>query len=239
MKKLNVLAIVAIFVMGFASVSCDSRKSVSLKSGVDSVSFLIGASYGGGLKENIKTFPGGEAGNVNALIDGFVKAAQGDTLLLGLSQEEAQAYVNNYFQQAQVRAADVTLKEGENFLAQNKGKDGVFTTESGLQYKVLTEGTGIKPTLEDTVLVHYTGKMLDGTEWTVFESSVERGEPVKFGVGQVIPGWKEGVLLMPKGSKYTLWIPAELGYGAPGQGPIKPNSALEFEVELLDVFKAK
>jgi FKBP-type peptidyl-prolyl cis-trans isomerase len=237
MKKLNVIAFMAIYAMSFASVSCDSRKTVSLKSGVDSVSYLIGASYGSGLKENIKTFPG-EPGNIKALINGFVKAAEGDTLLLGMTQTEAQTYVNNYFQQAQTRAAETTLKEGNDFLNKNKGEAGVITTESGIQYKVITEGTGPKPAFEDTVQVHYTGKLLDGYK---FDSSVDRGQPAKFVLDQVISGWREGVSLMPQGSKYQMWIPAELAYGMnppPGSG-IKPNSMLIFEIELLDIMKKK
>jgi FKBP-type peptidyl-prolyl cis-trans isomerase len=237
MKKLNVLAIVAIFIMGFSSVSCDSQKSVSLKSGVDSVSFLIGANFGGMWKEQLKTLPG-EAANVDAFINGFIKAFKGDTLLLGLSQEEAQAYVNNYVQEVYTKEAELTLEEGKKFLEANKGKAGIITTETGLQYKVITEGTGPKPALEDTVVVHYTGKLIDGTQ---FDSSVDRGEPAKFPLNAVIPGWSQGVQLMPKGSKYTMWIPAELGYGmnAPQGSQIKPNSALEFEVELIEVIKKK
>jgi FKBP-type peptidyl-prolyl cis-trans isomerase len=238
MKKLNVLAFMAIFAMGFASVSCDSRKSVSLKSSVDSVSYLLGASNGRGLSDWIKNFPG-EAGNMDAFIDGFIKAAKGDTSLLGMSQMDLQTYVNNYFQQATTKAAEATLAEGKKFLEENKGKEGVITTESGLQYKVITEGTGPKPTLEDTVQVHYEGKLLDGI--TKFDSSIDRGQPIKFPLNGVIPGWSEGVQLMSKGAKYIMWVPAELAYGMnPPQGSdIKPNSTLEFEVELLDIFKKK
>ena len=130
------------------------------------------------------------------------------------------------------------LAEGNAFLEANGAKEGVVITESGLQYKVLTEGTGPKPSTESTVEVHYVGTLLDGTE---FDSSVKRGMPVKFGVTQVIPGWTEALLLMPEGSKWALYIPADLGYGSGGQGPIGPNAVLTFEVELLvaDVDKSK
>ncbi|MDR2384196.1 MAG: FKBP-type peptidyl-prolyl cis-trans isomerase [Tannerella sp.] len=236
MKKLNVLAFVAIFAMGFAYVSCDSKKSVSLKTGIDSVSYLMGASNGIGLKGYLESLP--EAGNIDAFINGFIKAAKGDSSLLGMTQIEVQSYVNNYFQQAQTKAAETALAEGKKFLEENKEKEGVITTESGLQYKVITEGTGPKPAIEDTVEVHYVGRLLDGTP--PFDNSIERGQPVKFPLNGVIPGWSEGVQLMSKGSKYIIWVPAELGYGMNSPIPaIKPNSTLEFEVELLNIFKSK
>jgi FKBP-type peptidyl-prolyl cis-trans isomerase len=124
--------------------------------------------------------------------------------------------------------------EGPAFLADNKDKPGVQTTESGLQYLVVRAGSGAKPTADDVVRVHYKGTLLDGTE---FDSSYERGQPAEFGLNQVIPGWSEGVALMPVGSKYTFWIPSELGYGDSGGGPIPPNAVLTFEVELLDIVK--
>ena len=110
-----------------------------------------------------------------------------------------------------------------------------MTTERGLQYQVITEGTGAKPTETDKVKVHYTGTLLDGTK---FDSSLDRGEPAEFGVNQVIKGWTEGLQIMPVGSKYIFWIPSELAYGERGAGrDIKPNSVLKFEVELLEIVK--
>jgi len=126
--------------------------------------------------------------------------------------------------------ANANLKEGQAFLEANGAKQDVVTTESGLQYKVITEGTGSKPTAESTVEVHYAGRLLDGTE---FDSSIKRGVPVKFGVTQVIAGWTEALQLMSEGSKWELYIHADLAYGAGGQGPIGPNAVLIFEVELL------
>ena len=123
---------------------------------------------------------------------------------------------------------------GQDFLAANRSKEGVITTASGLQYKVITEGTGAKPTAKDKVRCHYTGRLLDGT---VFDSSVQRGQPAEFEVGQVIPGWQEVLQLMPVGSKFQVWIPSNLAYGTQGAGPIKPNSTLEFEIELLEIVK--
>lgn len=126
---------------------------------------------------------------------------------------------------------DANLKEGAQFLTDNGKKEGVITTASGLQYKVLSAGQGPKPTTGSTVSVHYRGTLLDGTE---FDSSYRRGEPATFGVTQVIAGWTEALQLMPEGSKWALYIPSELAYGAGGAGgQIGPNATLVFEVELL------
>lgn len=130
--------------------------------------------------------------------------------------------------------SDASLTEGQEFLAANKEKEGVVTTESGLQYRILTKGAGIKPTVRDSVTVHYRGKLLDGTE---FDSSYARQQPVTFPVNGVIAGWKEALQLMPQGSKWELYIPADLAYGPSGNGQIPPNSTLIFEVELLEVSK--
>ena len=125
-------------------------------------------------------------------------------------------------------------EEGAAFLATNKDKPGVKVTESGLQYQVVRAGNGPMPASTDVVRVHYKGTLLDGT---VFDSSYDRGQPAEFGLAQVIPGWSEGVALMPVGSKYMFWIPAELGYGEAGGGPIPPNAMLTFEVELMEIVK--
>src|SRR3546814_4755870 len=120
------------------------------------------------------------------------------------------------------------------FLEKNRAQKGVFTTPSGLQYMVLRQGNGPRPRATDTVRVNYHGTLLDGT---VFDSSYERGQPVEFGLDQVIPGWTEGLGLMPVGAKYRFWIPAHLGYGEKGTqgGPIGPNAPTVFDVELLDI----
>ena len=128
--------------------------------------------------------------------------------------------------------AEANLKAGDEFLAANKGKPGVQVTASGLQYQIVRAGSGAKPAATDQVRVHYKGTLLDGT---VFDSSYDRGQPAEFALNQVIPGWSEGVALMPVGSKFTFWIPASLAYGEAGGGPIPPNSMLTFEVELLDI----
>jgi len=123
---------------------------------------------------------------------------------------------------------------GREFMEQNAKNDSVVQTKSGLQYMVLTEGTGAKPGPTDEVTVHYTGKLLDGT---IFDSSVDRGEPATFPLNQVIPGWTEGLQLMSEGSKYRLFIPSELAYGSKGTQNILPNSTLIFDVELIKVTK--
>lgn len=157
-----------------------------------------------------------------------------------LSQEEIAAEMQAYQEKAvaEHQAAQEALGEANAaasaaFLAENSAREGVVTTESGLQYEILTEGTGAKPGAEDTVEVHYRGTLVDGTE---FDSSYSRGETVTFGVGQVIPGWTEALQLMPAGSKWKLAIPSELAYGAGGAGQvIGPNAALIFEVELVSI----
>lgn len=122
--------------------------------------------------------------------------------------------------------------KGKKFLEENKSKSGVTTTESGLQYKVITEGKGPKPKATDTVTVHYVGKLIDGTE---FDSSQKHGQPATFPLDGVIPGWTEVLQLMPQGSKWEVYIPSELAYGEGGQGPIPASSTLIFEIELLEV----
>ncbi len=235
MKKISVLVATEIVAMGITSCG-NSHKSASLKTAADSVSYAIGISTGAGYKENLKTLPGDPA-NVDDLIAGFIQAIKGDSSAMKMTPQAAQAYMQTYFMEASTRDAKKTKEEGEKFLNENKTKKDVITTESGLQYQVVTEGTGEKPTAEDKVKVHYTGTLLDGT---VFDSSVERGEPAEFGVGQVIKGWTEVLQLMPAGSKYIVWIPSELAYGERGAGgDIKPNSTLKFEIELLEIVKDK
>ena len=236
MKKISIL-----FILVASLISCRSTKEIittapdsgiTLYSPVDTVFYAIGVNYGSGLREGLKTLPGSD-GNVNhdAVIAGFMAAMKDDASLI-MSAENAQEYIQSFVMEAQMKEVEAAKAENEAFLASNKNKEGVITTESGLQYKVLTEGSGKKPTTEDIVIVHYTGRLIDGT---VFESSVERGEPVTFGVTQVIGGWIEGLQLMPVGSKYVFWIPSELAYGGQEMGPIKPYSTLIFELELLGI----
>ena len=159
---------------------------------------------------------------------GFINGLLGDTVMTG---EQAGEYIQTTMNNIKYG----TVKEdGEKFLADNALKEGVTTTESGLQYEVLKMGKGKKPAATDRVKVHYHGTLTDGT---VFDSSVDRGEPIVFGLNQVIKGWTEGVQLMPVGSKFRFYIPQELGYGAQNAGSIPPYSTLIFEVELLGIEK--
>lgn len=145
--------------------------------------------------------------------------------------EAFQAKIRAEQEQAAQIVADNNAQEGSTFLAENAKKEGVVVLDSGLQYKVLTEGTGPIPSADNVVEVHYKGTLIDGTE---FDSSYSRGEPARFGVNQVIPGWVEALQLMKEGAKWELYVPAELAYGSGGTGGlIGPNQTLIFEVELL------
>lgn len=155
---------------------------------------------------------------------------------LKFSHEQAGQIIQAYVQDLAAKEFEVVKKEGDDYLAENAKKEGVITTASGLQYSVIEEGNGAMPTPADTVSVHYHGTLIDGT---VFDSSISRGMPATFGVTQVIKGWTEALQLMKVGSKYRLYIPQDLAYGAhphPG-GAIKPFMALIFDVELLEIVK--
>ena len=152
-----------------------------------------------------------------------------------LPLEEAQTLINEYLQNLEAEATKAAKEAGEKFLADNKTREGVKVTASGLQYVVEKEGEGAQPTAEDEVTVHYTGRLLNGQ---VFDSSVQRGEPATFPLNRVIPGWTEGVQLMKEGAKYTFFIPSDLAYGPQGiPNAIPPHSTLIFEVELIKVIK--
>lgn len=168
-------------------------------------------------------------------IDDFIKGIK-DVLAgekTALTHSEAQQVVSEQFRKLAEEAYAKVKEEGEAFLAANKAKEGVVTLPSGLQYQVITEGTGKKPTATDRVQCHYEGTLIDGT---VFDSSIRRGEPAVFGVNQVIKGWVEALQLMQEGAKWRLFIPQDMAYGANGAGEmIPPYSALIFEVELIKV----
>ena len=152
-----------------------------------------------------------------------------------LPLEEAQTLINEYLQNLEAEATKAAKEAGEKFLADNKTREGVKVTASGLQYVVEKEGEGAQPTAEDEVTVHYRGRLLNGQ---VFDSSVQRGEPATFPLNRVIPGWTEGVQLMKEGAKYTFFIPSDLAYGPQGiPNAIPPHSTLIFEVELIKVIK--
>ena len=179
----------------------------------------------------------------NLQMDQFLQGIQhghaGDEEAKRMSREEIQQALMTYQQQLQEEQgkqmeelAQKNLDAGEAFLAENAEREGVETTESGLQYEVLEQGDGEKPAATDTVQVHYTGELLSGE---VFDSSRERGEPVTFALNQVIPGWTEGLQLMSEGARYKLYIPSDLAYGPGGNRAIGPNETLVFDVELLEI----
>ena len=148
--------------------------------------------------------------------------------------DEAKRVVQEYFTNLEARAGEMNKKLGEEFLEKNAKEEGVKVTESGLQYLVVKEGNDVRPGADDAVTVHYTGRLIDGT---VFDSSVERGEPATFALKQVIAGWTEGLQLMGEGAAYRFFIPSHLAYGPHGTGPIQPHSTLIFDVQLLKVNK--
>ena len=152
---------------------------------------------------------------------------------LAMSHNEAREIVNKYFMELEEKMHAENIEKGKAFLAENAKKEGIVTLPSGLQYEVITEGNGKKPSATDRVKCHYEGTLIDGT---LFDSSIKRGQPAVFGVNQVIKGWVEALQLMSEGSKWRLFIPSELGYGAQQAGEmIPPHSTLIFEVELIEV----
>lgn len=169
------------------------------------------------------------------VVDDFAQAIK-DVLegnQTAISHQEAREIVNKYFGELEAKMNAANIEQGKAFLEENKKRPNVVTLPSGLQYEVITEGKGKKPQATDQVKCHYEGTLIDGT---LFDSSIKRGQPAVFGVNQVIPGWVEALQLMPEGSKWKLYIPSELAYGAQGAGEmIPPHSTLVFEVELIEV----
>ena len=152
---------------------------------------------------------------------------------LAMSHNEAREIVNKYFMELEEKMNAENIEKGKAFLEENAKKEGIITLPSGLQYEVITEGNGKKPSATDRVKCHYEGTLIDGT---LYDSSIKRGQPAIFGVNQVIKGWVEALQLMSEGSKWRLFIPSELGYGAQQAGEmIPPHSTLIFEVELIEV----
>ncbi len=206
--------------------------SVKLKTKEDTVSYYLGLTYGNGIKQAKMD----SLFNAEAFVRGIHQATKEDTL--PVSNFVIQGYLNQYFAKLQQNQLEKQYKDyieqNKAFLVDNAKRDSVISLPSGLQYIVLKEGTGNKPALSDRIKVHYTGKLIDGT---IFDSSYKRNEPAEFNVGQVIPGWTEAIQLMPVGSKYRVFIPENLAYGAqsPQGSQIKPFSTLIFEVELLEI----
>ena len=202
---------------------------------LDRISYALGLSMGNNFRSS-----GIEKINVKDFADGVAAVFSGETPKM--TYDEAKEEIRKFFTEMEERQkaeaakmGEVNAKAGENFLAENAKRPEVKTTATGLQYEIVKEGDGPTPTRGDRVTVHYTGKLIDGT---VFDSSVERGEPATFGVTQVIPGWVEALQMMKTGSQWRLYIPSKLAYGPNGAGGvIGPNATLIFDVELIKIEK--
>lgn len=218
----------------FTSYSQSNQTKNPFTNKKDSLSYSFGVLMGSNFVQQ------GVDLNPDLIVNGLLAAINKKPTLL--QPETCQEIVSSFFTELQKKAEMENAKalqenkaKGDQFLAENKTKEGVKTTASGLQYKIIQPGNSQKPTADSTVLVHYKGTLLDGKE---FDSSYGRGEPIKFKLSQVIPGWTEGVQLMGIGGKFIFYIPSQLAYGERGAGNvIPPNSALIFEVELLDIIK--
>ena len=232
MKTLKFLTVCALCAALFASCSNGtSKKLPGISQGqIDSVSYAVGVSFGGMMKQS----------NMEGLNFSQIQKGINDVLgdkELKINDDQISMVINDYMVKAQAAMQQLREQEQADFFAENGKKDGVNATESGLQYRIEVPGNNeIMATAQDTVEVHYTGMLLDGT---VFDSSVERGETAKFPLKAVIKGWTEGMQLVGEGGKIKLWIPFELGYGPRAMGPQLPAySTLVFDVELIKVYKA-
>jgi FKBP-type peptidyl-prolyl cis-trans isomerase FklB len=211
-----------------ALISCEGQKggSVSMKTKTDSVAYAIGVTIGGNMKKD-----GLDSLNLEILSKAIRQAIHGDSLML--SPQQAQMAIQAYIGAKQKQKSEANLNAGKKFLDENKNKPGVKTLPDGLQYIVMKDGTGPSPTGDDTVTVHYHGTLIDGT---VFDSSVDRGQPAQLRVNDFIKGFSEALQMMKPGSKWKLFVAPELGYGDRAAGPkIQPNSTLIFELELISI----
>lgn len=230
MKKTIIAASLLLTSTSFSQVEPSAS---SFKNEVDSVSYLLGVAIATNITNDLKE------GNTDLILKGMKDKLKGNTELI---TDPTNQLLNSYFQKKQhekkqqdEQLGQLAKAEGEKFLQENKKNKKVKVTPSGLQYEILKEGKGEKPTETSQVKVHYHGTTIDGK---VFDSSVDRGEPIVFGLNQVIKGWTEGVQLMPIGSKFKFYIPQELAYGENAPSPaIKPYSTLIFEVELIGIEK--
>ncbi|TMO48094.1 FKBP-type peptidyl-prolyl cis-trans isomerase [Pseudoalteromonas ruthenica] len=245
MKKTIKLSLVAASVLALTACNQEAAKpevkEVKLETEAQQQSYGIGASVGNFLNKDLadKKELGIEL-DQELMLRGFKDALAGDAKIEEEKIREVLTALDESVrakQQEQAKAAaQENLAEGEKYLAENAKKEGIEVTESGLQYEVLEQGDGEKPAETDTVKVHYKGTLLDGTE---FDSSYSRNEPTTFPLNRVIPGWTEGLQLMPVGAKYKFTIPSELAYGERDLGKIPANSTLVFEVELLEIVQPK
>jgi FKBP-type peptidyl-prolyl cis-trans isomerase len=211
--------------------AADSPPNTNFKTEKEKISYMLGMNFGKQAKQSDVDV------DLTAYMNGVKDVLTGGKMLL--TDDEAKQVMMTFQQNLQTKRTEKqkvegekNKKDGETFLAENKKKDGVITTASGLQYKIETKGSGKPPTSNDTVVCHYRGTLIDGTE---FDSSYKRSEPSSFGVTGVIPGWTEALLMMPVGSKWKLFIPSNLAYGERGRPGIPANSTLLFDIELVSI----
>ncbi|MDX5408270.1 MAG: FKBP-type peptidyl-prolyl cis-trans isomerase [Chromatiaceae bacterium] len=242
MRLVTKMSLVAVAVITLAACQKEAeQKPAALDTDEAKQSYSLGVSVGRYLDSTLDEYSKMGLSLDSGLILRGVQDAIADKT--ALNEEEVQAMMTaleEQFREKQAAIADAeaaqAIAAGKTYLEENAKKEGVTVTESGLQYEVLQAADGAKPAATDTVKVHYTGTLTDGTK---FDSSLDRGEPAQFPLNRVIPGWTEGVQLMNVGSKFKFTIPSELAYGERDMGVIKPNSVLVFEVELLDIIKAE
>ncbi len=242
MRLVTKMSLVAVAVITLTACQKEAeQKPAALDTDEAKQSYSLGVSVGRYLDSTLDEYSKMGLSLDSALILRGVQDAVADKT--ALTEEEVQTMMTaleEQFREKQTAIAEAEAAQavaaGKAYLEENAKKEGVKVTESGLQYEVLQAAEGAKPKATDTVKVHYTGTLVDGTK---FDSSVDRGEPAQFPLNRVIPGWTEGVQLMNVGSKYKFTIPSELAYGERDMGVIKPNSVLVFEVELLDIIPAE
>lgn len=225
LKKLLLPAVVIAMVV--SSCNAQEKSKTNMKTEKDSISYSLGVSIANNLKQgNLDDV------NIDVMAQGMKDFFANKP---AMTVQACEGAIQTYMSGKEKAKGSENEAKGQAFLAANQKKEGVTTTASGLQYKVIKMGTGAKPTLNDKITAHYHGTLIDGT---VFDSSVDRGQPASFPVSGVIPGWTEALQLMPVGSKWTLYLPSNLAYGEKGPGgKIGPNSALVFDVELISIDK--
>jgi FKBP-type peptidyl-prolyl cis-trans isomerase len=216
-------ALTALFGLSLA-LTLPAAEETPFKSTKEKASYALGMNIGKGLRQN------GAEIDLEIYMKALKDALSGGKLLM--TDEQVRETLMVFQTELRTKTLDKNKKDGEAFLAENKKKDGIVTTASGLQYKIETKGTGKTPTSNDTVVCHYRGTLVDGTE---FDSSYKRSEPTSFGVTGVIKGWTEALLMMPVGSKWKLFIPSDIAYGERGRPGIPPNSTLQFDIELISI----